>query len=203
MRIVALLLAVAALLAWGTPADAWSGTQFEVSIVEFKFDPKIVTAVAPGDRVHWTNNGTLTHTTTGKTALGLWDSGNISPGNAFTFEFDSAGTYPYRCSIHPRKMTGSMKVPTVVFPATGNEMTSFTITWGFLTIPSGYNADIQIKRPHSRRFKNWMVDQSGSNIGAMFTPDKGPGKYKFRTRLQNDTTKARSGWSPVGVITVS
>ena len=184
-------------------ASAVTFNQFDVSITEYKFAPKKTVAIAPDDRVQWTNDGTLTHTATGSPKLGYWDSGDIAPGGMYLQIFETAGSFAYRCTIHPRKMRGSIKIPTVVFPATGNEATMFTITWSAPAVPAGYNVDVQIKRPRRRGYKNFMTDQMGAMNGAAFMPDKGTGVYKFRSRLQNDTNNAHSGWSPAGVITVS
>jgi plastocyanin len=75
------------------------------------------TAVAEGSTVNWTFGGSTTHTTTSDDAL--WDSGGISSGT-FSFTFDTAGTYTYRCNIHPAQMRGRIVVqapePTVPEP---------------------------------------------------------------------------------------
>jgi glucose/arabinose dehydrogenase len=78
-----------------------------VSIVDFDFVPQVDT-IAVGDSVRWTNNGTSSHTTTSDTKS-LWDSGTLSPGESFTFQFDTPGSYPYHCEFHP-SMTGTIVV---------------------------------------------------------------------------------------------
>lgn len=55
--------------------------------------------VAPGTTVTWTNTDTVTHTSTSDVAG--WDSGALAPGGRFSFEFRTAGTFPYHCIIHP------------------------------------------------------------------------------------------------------
>ncbi|MBI4571095.1 MAG: hypothetical protein HY723_04035 [Chloroflexi bacterium] len=65
------------------------------------------TAVAEGTTVTWTFGGAVSHTTTSDDAL--WDSGGISSG-AFSFTFDTAGTYTYHCTIHPAQMRGRIVV---------------------------------------------------------------------------------------------
>jgi plastocyanin len=52
-----------------------------------------------GSTVRWVNNDNLTHTSTADG--GAFNSGNIAPGAQFNFTFQSAGTFTYRCSIHP------------------------------------------------------------------------------------------------------
>jgi plastocyanin len=78
----------------------------DVSIIDFAFVPKNDTILA-GDSVRWTNNGSFAHTTTSNT--GIWDSGNLSSGQFFIFQFTSPGLFPYECSIHPF-MTASILV---------------------------------------------------------------------------------------------
>lgn len=80
---------------------------FQVSITEFMFTPQRLTSLHVGDTVTWTNNGTLTHTTTAKG--GVWDSGNLAPGKTFTFTFTSPGIFKYRCNIH-HQMIGGIQV---------------------------------------------------------------------------------------------
>jgi plastocyanin len=63
--------------------------------------------VAVGATVRWMNNDTTTHTSTANG--GAWSSGAIAPGGSFSMTFQSAGTYPYRCTIHPN-MIGTVTV---------------------------------------------------------------------------------------------
>jgi len=63
--------------------------------------------VAVGTTVTWTNGDSVSHTSTSN-APG-WNSGTIPAGGRFSFEFQSAGTFPYRCTIHPG-MVGTVTV---------------------------------------------------------------------------------------------
>jgi len=63
--------------------------------------------VAAGTTVTWTNTDSVSHTSTSD-ATG-WDSGTVAPGGQFSFEFKTAGTYPYHCAIHPG-MVGTVVV---------------------------------------------------------------------------------------------
>jgi plastocyanin len=85
----------------------------DVSLDNFAFSPQFITVTA-GSTVRWTNNQVnpfpVTHTTTSDT--GLWDSGFLSPGNFFTYTFDSPGVYGYHCTIHG--LSGSGMYGTVV-----------------------------------------------------------------------------------------
>src|SRR5207253_5608210 len=74
------------------------------------FSPNPIT-IKVGDTVTWTNNGSVTHTSTSNT--GAWDTGPIGSGaTSSAVSFNSAGTFPYHCAIHP-SMTGTVIVSAV------------------------------------------------------------------------------------------
>jgi plastocyanin len=77
-----------------------------VGIASFAFSPAAL-AVRAGARVTWTNSADTAHTVTA--VGGAFDSGHIAVGGTFGFTFTTAGTYAYRCSIHPA-MTGTVTV---------------------------------------------------------------------------------------------
>jgi plastocyanin len=82
------------------------GTVSRARIVDFRFRPATLN-VTRGTRVRWVNRGTVTHTTT--SSSGLWDSGDLAPGETFNRRFRRAGTYTYACTIHA-SMTGTIVV---------------------------------------------------------------------------------------------
>ena len=84
----------------GSPGAA--GTA--VSIANFAFSPASLT-VKVGDSVTWKNDDSTAHTV----AFAAFDSGSIAPGASYSHKFDSAGTFDYKCSIHP-SMTGTVIV---------------------------------------------------------------------------------------------
>ena len=72
------------------------------------YGPDSVTVViGVNNTVEWTNNDTATHTVTANG--GSFDSGPISPGATFTYEFLTPGVYEYHCTYHPW-MTGTVTV---------------------------------------------------------------------------------------------
>jgi plastocyanin len=77
-----------------------------VRIVDFSFRPRRI-EVDRGTRVRWVNRGGAQHTTT--STSGLWDSGSMSTGDTFSRVFRKAGTFRFRCTIHPG-MTGRVVV---------------------------------------------------------------------------------------------
>lgn len=53
-----------------------------------------------GQVIEWTNVGTVAHTVTFDTFPSLTDP-SLAPGATWSIRFTRAGTYPYRCTIHP------------------------------------------------------------------------------------------------------
>ena len=84
-----------------TEAQTSSAT---ITIAGFAFDPPVL-RVARGTAVTATNNDAGRHTWTGDG----WDSGPLDRGQSSTHTFTDAGTYAYKCTIHP-SMTGSVEV---------------------------------------------------------------------------------------------
>jgi plastocyanin len=79
-----------------------------VSIENFAFMPPDIT-VKKGATVTWTNNDSTTHTVTASSGEKGPASSNLSPGDKYSFTFDTAGTFHYHCSIHPY-MLGTVTV---------------------------------------------------------------------------------------------
>jgi plastocyanin len=63
--------------------------------------------VAVGTTVTWMNTDSVSHTSTSDVTA--WNSGVVAPGGQFSFAFQTAGTFPYHCTIHPG-MVGTVVV---------------------------------------------------------------------------------------------
>jgi plastocyanin len=87
----------------GTPVSIVRGAD---TLTTTAYSPSPL-AIAAGDTVTWTNNDSTTHTSTSND--GAWNSGAIAPGTSFSRTFPSAGTFQYRCTIHPG-MVGTVTV---------------------------------------------------------------------------------------------
>jgi plastocyanin len=84
----------------------------DVSIVDFAFEPQIITITA-GSTVRWTRSpaSIITHTATSDIgSLDPWDSGQLAPGGSFMKTFNTPGTYTYHCEFHPLTMHGTVVV---------------------------------------------------------------------------------------------
>ena len=72
----------------------------------YKFVPAAI-VVEAGSTVTWTNHDDFTHNVTlpdGTAPL------TMRPGEAATHTFDTAGTFDYLCSLHPKDMRGRIVV---------------------------------------------------------------------------------------------
>ena len=106
LKAVAFLLAVSAAAGVAGPrmAEAASAT---VTIDNYKFVPAQVT-VHPGDTVVWRNKDSMPHTATAMDGSSF-DTGAIDPNGSQSAVLSKAGTYAYRCAIHP-DMRGTIVV---------------------------------------------------------------------------------------------
>lgn len=77
-----------------------------VTIQNFSFNPSSIT-VKKGDTVIWTNKDPMGHTVTGNN--GGPSSQTVDTNATYSYTFNSIGTFPYHCSIHP-SMTGTVTV---------------------------------------------------------------------------------------------
>jgi plastocyanin len=98
---------------YGTPPSDAGGVETgssgkdDVRIKDFAFDPATIRAEV-GQRVKWQNDDAgVTHTVTADG--GAFDSGDLTKGKEFSFIFRRAGSFPYRCAIHP-SMRGTVTV---------------------------------------------------------------------------------------------
>jgi plastocyanin len=89
-----------------TPSTQQKTDATEVNIDNFSFGPAELT-VPVGTTVTWTNRDDIPHTVVNTDKV--FKSRVLDTDEKFSFTFDTAGTYPYFCSIHP-KMTGKVVV---------------------------------------------------------------------------------------------
>jgi plastocyanin len=64
------------------------------------FSPESITVVlGVNNTVIWTNDDSSPHTVTANN--GAFESGNLAPGQSYSFTFTTAGVYQYHCTYHP------------------------------------------------------------------------------------------------------
>jgi plastocyanin len=110
------------------------GATVGVNIINFSYQPSSVD-INVGDTVTWTQKDTSQHTSTSDTSL--WSSPLLSVNQTFSHTFDTSGSFPYHCTVHPF-MTASVSVqgtavnqpPTVSIttPANGATLTDTNVT---------------------------------------------------------------------------
>jgi plastocyanin len=112
----ALLAGAVALLLLLTAGSVHAAT-VTVAAVNFHFQPPSRT-VSVGDVVRWTFAGDPHSVTSGAPGApdGRFDSGITDPGGLFQVTFDTPGTFPYFCQIHPEEMHGTIVVGAAATP---------------------------------------------------------------------------------------
>jgi plastocyanin len=93
----ALVLAAVLPLAKSARAGGSGATHHAVAIEGLMFKPAQL-SVKRGDRITWANNDLFPHTVT---ADGVFDSQDIAVGKSWSYVAERAGTYAYRCKLHP------------------------------------------------------------------------------------------------------
>jgi len=109
------------------PAGASADT-VGVTLQNAAFAPSQIT-VLTGDTVAWHNSSFRDHTVTSRDGS-FGSPGHITPNSGYSYEFPSAGSFPYYCSIHPF-MNGEVDVYPVLLdgPAHAvNRGTQFTLS---------------------------------------------------------------------------
>jgi plastocyanin len=86
------------------------------------FSPATVN-INVGDTVQWTNSSASLSHDTQDDGFSIWNSGLLSPGQTFSRQFSSAGSFAYHCNPHLPGMRGTVNVsaaannPPVVTPS--------------------------------------------------------------------------------------
>ena len=161
-----------------TTVKAQAKTKY-VSITDSGITPSAL-AVAQGTTVQWNFFGPSSSSVTDNTGMGLFSSGPKAPVSYHRFTYIGAGTYGVVDALHH---TGTVKVALKAAPASGTVSTPFTITWSSAVAPAGFTFDVQVLRPGSSTWSNWLTGQTAKS--GVFTPDAGAGTYQFRALMRN------------------
>ena len=96
--------------------------------------------VIVGDTVFWKNADTVMHTVSSGSPkngpMGIFDSGDIPPGEWFSYKFTEVGKFPYYCILHPWRtglvdvVSGFSVLPNVASDV-GNGSTRFDLEYKF------------------------------------------------------------------------
>jgi uncharacterized protein (TIGR03000 family) len=111
-----------------------------VALYDNSVRPSTIT-VAPGTTVQWRNSGEHTHTVTSNSKG--WDSGELYPGEVFSYTFNRPGTFAYHCTLHANEMRG-----VVVVKGEANRQGSYSLSSTLARIPRVPTADdIEVSGP--------------------------------------------------------
>ena len=79
------------------------------SMAGMSFNPTSMT-VPKGTTITWKNDDGVLHTSISDSS-GVWDTGDVAPGNSKSTTFTSAGTFRFHCKYHGTMgMTGTITV---------------------------------------------------------------------------------------------
>jgi outer membrane protein assembly factor BamB/plastocyanin len=181
------------------------GTPIRSTVGAFGFDVTSMT-LSQGDTIQWALNDSNHnfHFVFDGSGMNLFGSGYRELNSIYAYTFGAAGLFTaYCCSAFGGSQEESQEivVPLIVFPETGHPGTAFDIRWSSGALPKGYVVDVQIRRPGSTAFTDWMTGTS--SLGAAFTADAGDGTYQFRSRVRNASTGKSSAYSLPANLTVS
>jgi plastocyanin len=91
----------------GASSDACPSGSVQIAMKDLKFAPEDASAQV-GQEVCWFNEDTIAHNAVDEEA-GTFRSELFDKGQTFSFTPETAGTFPYVCTVHPG-MTGTLTV---------------------------------------------------------------------------------------------
>jgi hypothetical protein len=177
-----------------TAVNAAAGTRY-TSVTDDGFTDATITLGAAGNTVFWNNLGPSSNVVQDLSGLGLFSIALQAPVDFASYQFWAAGTYVI--TSPPDDTTQTVVVPLKHSPVSGGVSTTFVLTWAAFQAPTGYQYELDIKRPGSTLWQDWLT--TGLKSG-QFTPDRGTGTYTFRARLLKPGTLTASGWAATKMV---
>jgi len=165
-----------------------------VEIKDFAFLPATI-AITTGTTVTWTNNDAVAHTATADD--GSFNSGNLDPGQRFSFTFDRPGTYAYICSYHPFMkgtitVTGDPVAPGAATPPVATSTAPATVTPAATPVAST-GIGVVARGLHAPRGMAWGAD------GTLYVVQSGTGDTATSTGAAAAVVRLDDGGCPVPV----
>lgn len=159
----------------------------DVNIPGFSFDPANL-EIQVGTTVRWTNNHSVTHTTTSSEEPPVWDSGFLSQGEQFSFTFDTPGTYPYLCTLHPFQMQGEI---VVVNPTDADDVEQVVLPSEFelkQNYPNPFNPETRISftMERSAHVTVSIINVTGKTVARLLDRELMPGSHSVLWNGKND-----------------
>ena len=164
----------------------------DVSIVNFTFDPQMVT-IEPGDSVRWTNYDGVPHTATSTANPPVWNSGVLEKGEFYLFQFTSSGSFPYYCTIHPY-MTGTIEVQSLTAVEKGSTLHKFPFKLSLdQNYPNPFNQNTMIRYKIAGNRPVHIVltifNIRGHKLTELVNGMQNPGEYSVQWNGKDDRGK--------------
>lgn len=156
-----------------------------MSVADMRFTPATL-KTSLGSTVTWSFPDAMAHTTTSN--QGFWNSGPKSGGATYAHTFGSAGSFAYRCTIHPM-MTGTVQVPVA---RTGSAASGWALRWATSAGSGGTTYDVQVRKGTGP----WKALRTDTTAPSASFAKKGSWSVRART----SGGSGASGWSPAVVV---
>jgi len=82
----------------GSVVQEFGPQTYKIDLIDFDISPRELT-IKVGDSVTWTNQGSAKHDV--RSNDGSFYSIPLETGESYTFTFNQAGTFKYKCGLHP------------------------------------------------------------------------------------------------------
>ncbi len=134
-------------------------------------------AIDPGGEVTWSNDDTAAHTVTSGTAKdgpdGNFDSSLFMAGTTYSHTFDTLGSYPYFCMVHPwmvgnvlNTVGGGIEIPLGTITVGGDDMPKETVVTG-MSSDGSVRVEIGAKEPTVNEMLSLEVRFRDANGGGL------------------------------------
>jgi plastocyanin len=165
-------------------ASAVHAATIQVTVRNFEFSPAVVN-IQPGDTVVWTNTGG-THNVASDDGTSFSVEPKAAPWT-FSHKFNTPGSFPYHCEVHPSLMQGVVNVaggppsaPTNL-QAQAISTTAIRLTWGNANGETSYRIEMKTLGGTFQQVATADEDETSIDITGL-APATG---YIFRVRAEN------------------
>lgn len=172
------------LLACLSLASAAHAATVRVTVHNFEISPAVVN-IQPGDTVIWTNIGG-THNVASEDGTTFRNDPTIAPWT-FSHTFNTPGSFPYHCEVHPSLMQGVVNVaggppsaPTNL-QAQAISTTAIRLTWGNANGETSYRIEMKTLGGTFQQVATADADETSIDVTGL-APATG---YIFRVRAEN------------------
>jgi plastocyanin len=186
---------LAALVALALTASPVAAAPVDVAIRSISYDPSAVNLATQGRVVRWTNVTMPNRAHDVVSSLPAYFASELlASGETFSFQFRSAGTFTYICSIHD-VMLGAISVPVAGTLEAVGDRTYIRIRAGTVLFrrEDRYRYVLLRRGPGDPAFRVWRIGRGNeATMEARLA-----GEYRFKVRLKDRIEKRPSADSPM------